>query len=63
MLLLAHPFDKVVISLKSVDNQLCAETSLVLLVALSDFNFFSYFVLLSKVVSAHAQKSNSNSTF
>ena len=49
-----HVPGKVVIALKFVDHQLCAETSLVLLCQISKFS--SYFVLLSKVVSAHAQK-------
>ena len=48
------PVRKVVIALKFVDYQLCAETSLVFLGQISKFT--SYFVLLSKVVSAHAHK-------
>ena len=48
-----HVPGKVVVAL-FVDHQLCAETSLVLLCQISKFS--SYFLFLSKVVSAHALK-------
>ena len=45
---------KVAIVIKFVDHQLCAETCLVLLCQIS--KYFFHLVMLSKVVSAHAQK-------